>query len=390
MPASKTKLPKALKIGLVLDDGLDSPDGVQQYVLALGEWLQSEGHSVVYLVGETEREDIRNIRSLSRNVSVSSNGNTLTIPLIASRKQLKTVLKEEQFDILHVQTPYSPMMGERLIRLAGPSTAVVGTFHILPHSKFITFGTYALGLWCRLFSLRRFDAMLSVSAVAATYAKNTFGIDSTILPNVVDYKRFKSASPLRLYSDKTLTVLFLGRLVPRKGCRLLLEAINQLERSNDKLPKYRVVVCGRGPLSNQLKSYAKDHELDQVEFAGFISEADKPSYYASADVAVFPSNGGESFGIVLLEAMASGKAAVLAGDNPGYRSVMEPKANELLFNPRSVDELAEKLKKLLNDSHKRQRLAQWGSEYTAEFDTAVVGRRLIGIYNQALRKRRQL
>lgn len=383
-------MPKApLKVGLVLDDGLDVPDGVQQYILTIGEWLKGEGHSVRYLVGETKRTDIGGAISLSRNIGVISNGNRLSMPLPTSRRRLKKLLAKEQFDVLHVQTPYSPFMGEQLIRLAGPKTAVIGTFHILPASWIFGLGTKLLGLWS-WWSLRRFDAMLSVSSAAQAFAKQTYSIDSTVLPNVVDYTRFHKAAPLPQYNDAVLTILFLGRLVPRKGCKLLLEAIYELKQSGADLPKFRVVICGKGPLQAALETYVQQHGLSSiVEFVGFVREEDKPSYYASADIAVFPSNGGESFGIVLLEAMASGKAAVLAGDNPGYRSVMDPQP-DLLFDPTNASSLANKLQEMLTNTAERAKMAQWGAQYTKDFDTAVIGQKLLTIYQEALRKRGKL
>lgn len=379
-----------LKIGLVLDDGLDKPDGVQQYMLAIGSWLTQQGHTVHYLVGETTRTDIPGVHSLSRNIRVISNGNRLSIPLPTSRRKLREFLRREQFDVLHVQTPYSPFMGGQLVTLADARTAVVGTFHILPDSRFISIGNRLLGLWCRR-SLRRFDTMLSVSTAARNFARATFSIDSQVLPNVVDYKRFHQSDALPQYagSDNVQTILFLGRLVPRKGCQLLLEALVIL-RSRGGLPSVRVMICGRGPLEASLKRYATENDLDEiVEFTGFISEADKPRYYASADIAVFPSRGGESFGIVLLEAMAAGRAAVLAGDNPGYRSVMLPRA-DLLFNPQSAESLASQLERLLINKTDRNKAAAWGAKYAADFDVAVVGSKLEAIYRQALRKRRKV
>src|SRR5579875_4032120 len=99
-----------MKIGMVLDDTLDTPDGVQQYVLQVGRWLSAQGHDVHYLVGATTRTDIPNIHSLSRNKQVRFNGNRMSMPLPASRKKLKQFLRTEQFDVLHVQVPYSPFM----------------------------------------------------------------------------------------------------------------------------------------------------------------------------------------------------------------------------------------------------------------------------------------
>ena len=376
-----------LKIGLVLDDGLDNSDGVQQYILSMGAWLSSEGHSVHYLVGQTARQDIPHIHSLARNIHVSSNGNQMTIPLPARRSKLKNLLQKEKFDVLHVQTPYSPFMGGRLVQLASPQTAVIGTFHILPNSRIVTVGNRLLGIWCKR-SLKRFDVMLSVSLAAANFALQTFKIDSAILPNVIDYERFAAARPLPQYDDSVVTILFLGRLVKRKNCLLLVQALGKLRLENKSI-KFRLIICGRGPLEAKLKQAVKTLGLEDVtEFAGFVSEDIKPSYYASADLTVFPSSGGESFGIVLLEAMASGRSAVLAGNNPGYASVLAPQP-ELLFDVSSPNQLTKLLQDHMQNAELRQKQAQWGQHYAQQFDVHVVGPQLVTVYNKALRKRRR-
>jgi phosphatidylinositol alpha-mannosyltransferase len=383
MPA-KTK---RLKIGLVLDTSLDQPDGVQQYVLALGDWLRSKKHDVHYLVGQTARQDIPNVHSLSRNVSVQSNGNRTTIPLPTSKRRLKQFMAQNNFDVLHVQSPHHPLLAQRLVAHASPRAAVIGTFHVLPYGWLPQWGTKVLGWWLRP-SLRRFDAMLAVSPAAAEFERWSFGLDAKVLPNVIDFPRFHDAKPLKQYDDKTLTILFLGRLVPRKGCETLLRAISQLvESKQKKLPKFRVVICGRGPLLPKLQKYIKDHDLENiVSFTGFVSEEEKPRYYASADIAVFPSSGGESFGIVLLEAMASGHAAVLAGNNPGYRSVLSPR-QELLFDPTDAAALAVKLRTYLTDTKHRNDAKRWSAAYAETFDVSVVGKQLLRLYRQTLRKR---
>lgn len=376
---------KRLKVGLVLDGGLERLDGVQQYILAVGGWLRSQGHDARYLVAGPVAEGITGAHSLAPTIPVRFNGNGLWVPLPASKRKLRRFLEAEQFDILHVQTPYSPMMGEKLIKLAGPRTAVVGTFHILPNSWISSTGNRLLGMWCKR-SLRRFDRMLAVSPAAADFCQRSFRVKAEVVPNVVDFELFHNAQPLTKYSDDKQTILFLGRLMPRKGCMLLLQAVARLS----DVPPFRVVICGRGPLEASLKQFVKTNHLDdKVEFTGFISEQDKPHYYASADLSVFPSSGGESFGIVLLEAMASGKAAVLAGDNPGYRSVMAPQ-EDLLFDPTSTEALQAKLEFYLRQVAARQQMAAWGADYTAKFDINKVGARIESIYAQALRKSAQL
>jgi phosphatidylinositol alpha-mannosyltransferase len=375
-----------LRVGLVLDDGLDKPDGVQQYILGVGKWLASQGHDVQYLVGQTGRKDIANVHSLSRNIRVQSNGNSMTIPLPTRTSTLRRLLDDQQLDILHVQTPYSPFMGGKLIRLAKSTTAVVGTFHIAPNSPLISFGNRLLGLWC-FRTLKRFDTMLSVSKAAADFARATFHIESDILPNVIDYNLFAGAEPLDTYNDDVFTMLFLGRLVPRKGCQTLLRALHLVLKKDPDL-KVRLVICGSGPLEAKLKRDAHRYGLDDyVEFAGFVPEDIKPRYYASSDLTIFPSSGGESFGIVLLEAMASGKAAVLAGNNPGYASVMSPRP-EMLFNPNDEQELAELIAKYMKDAQLRTEAAEWGHAYSRQFDINTVGPQLVDVYNKALRKRR--
>lgn len=379
-------VPKHLKIGFVLDDGLDNPDGVQQYILALGTWLHTKGHEVRYLVGETKRNDIPGVHSMSRNMGVRFNGNKLSMPLPTSRRRLRRFMEREKFDVLHVQVPYSPFMGHQLIMAARPSVAVIGTFHIAPNNPIVSVGNRLLGLWLH-YSLKRFDTMLSVSTTAADFATQTFRISSQVLPNVIDYARFHEAKALHNYGDDRLTILFLGRLVPRKGCQQLLAAVQRLYNKQNT-PKFRVVICGSGPLETHLKKYVAHHGLqDIVEFVGFISEEDKPRYLASADISVFPSSGGESFGIVLLEAMASGHAAVLAGDNAGYRSVLIDRP-DLLFDPHDTEALAAKLENYLADAALRYETAAWGASFTKDFDTQAVGQNLVDIYQRALHKRR--
>jgi phosphatidyl-myo-inositol alpha-mannosyltransferase len=375
-----------LKIGLVVDTDLDATDGVQQYVLTLGRWLQAQGHEVRYLAGETHRQDLPGLYSLARNMRVRFNGNSLTVPLPARRRRIKSVLRDEQFDVLHVQTPHSPFMAQKVVLNADPGTAIFGTFHILPYGWPSRLGNRLLGYWLRP-SLKRFDEIVSVSPAAADFAHETFGIKTAVLPNMTDLAPLQAAKALAEYDDDTMTILFLGRLVPRKGCLMLLEAVAQLVKRSD-LPKFRVVICGRGPLQARLERFIADNRLqDVVSLVGFVSEADKPRYYASADIAVFPSRGGESFGIVLLEAMASGQALVLAADNPGYRSVMAGR-EELLFDPNDTAGLADKLAKYLKDDSERQSLQDWSQQHVQQFDTGVVGRKLVARYYQALRKKR--
>jgi phosphatidylinositol alpha-mannosyltransferase len=374
-----------MKIGLVFDDSLDNTDGVAQYVLISGQWLAAQGHDVHYLVGHTKRTDLPKLYSLSRNLRVRFNKNRMTMPLPASKRKIRELLRREQFDVLHVQMPYSPALAGRIIAAADRDMALVGTFHILPHSTVVHAATRLLGLMQRR-SLRRFDAVMSTSPPAAQFAHATFDIKSTVVSLGIPLDRFFDAKPFATYS-KTRNIVTVGRLVARKGGQHLLAALAHLKQHDKLAEDVRVLICGSGPLEQQLKQYARAQGLGKhVSFEGFIDEADKPRYLASADIAVYPSTGGESFGIVLLEAMAAARGAVLAGNNPGYASVIG-KHTEALFDPAAHAQLADMLHNLLEDAPARRAAHRWQREYVRQFGIDTVGKQIEAVYKQALRRR---
>lgn len=376
-----------MKIGLVFDGSLVKTDGVAQYVLTLGQWLRSKGHEVHYLVGETDRTDLENVHSLSRNLTVRANQNKVQTPLPANKAKIKKLLQDVSFDVLHVQMPHSPFMAARVVNAAGPKTAIVGTFHIMPASSLVHVGTKALGFWLRR-NLRKFSAFISVSEVAQVFSKQTFGIDSVVIPNTAPLERFFDAKPFST-DKKTRNVVFLGRLVERKGCQYLLKAVAKLQRDGAWPSDAKVIVCGGGSLQLKLTQFVHEAGLtDVVDFKGFVSEEDKPRFLAAADVAVFPSTGGESFGIVLIEAMAAARGMVLAGNNPGYASVLQHHP-ESLFDPHDTDKLAELLLAALTNETTRSQASQWQKTYAQDFTPDVVGKKILALYRDALRKKQK-
>lgn len=367
-----------MKIGFVLDDGLDKPDGVQQYILTLGNWYKKNGHEVRYLVGQTKRTDLDDVFPMARNVRVRFNGNVMGIPLPTSKKLIRQLLAKEKFDVLHVQVPYSPFFGARVIKCADSSTVVIGTFHILPYNSISSIGTGLLGTWLKS-SLSRFDAHVSVSKPAADFAKKTFGIDSKVIPNSVIISQFKPDKAVVRGDD--LRILFLGRLVHRKGCQNLLAALSILKQQN-KLPKNLVVdVCGSGAMKSKLEAYAKDSSLDKiVNFHGFVSDSQKIEYMQNANIAVFPSLSGESFGIVLIEAMAAGSEIVLGGNNPGYESVLADVPDSII-NAHNVEVFANQLHGFISSKSKRTALNLAQQEHVKQFDTDIVAKKLLALYD---------
>jgi phosphatidylinositol alpha-mannosyltransferase len=373
-----------MKIGFVFDDSLDNADGVQQYITTLAAQYVALGHEVHYLTGETIATEVAGgtVHSLSKNLKVRFNGNRLSIPRPTKTAQIRAVVRELQLDVLHVQMPFSPFMAAKVIHSADARTAVVATFHIAPYSRLVAIANYGLALLVRR-AVKRCDKIVSVSPAAAAFAKQGYGITTDVLPNVVNVDRFMAAAQ----PNPPKRIVFLGRLVPRKGCQILLQAVAQLHKAG-QMDGWTVDVGSRGPLEAQLKQYVQAEGLqDTVTFSGFIAEADKPAFFANASLAVFPSSGGESFGIVLIEAMASQNPVVLAGDNSGYRSVMGKRPDQL-FAPQDGAELAAKMEVLMSDPLAADDARDWQRTEVGQYNVTLVADKLLAIYDRALQSRR--
>lgn len=378
-----------MKIALVIDDALARPDGVQEYVRTIGRAMGERDHEVHVLCSGEAGEPptgIARVVSLTTNVGVTFNGNGLRTPRPASRSRLRAHLAAERYDVIHVQTPHSPFFAARVVRQArrvqGKDVRIVATFHILPDGAVSEWGTRALGLTLRR-NLRLFDAFAAVSAPAAAFAKRAFGIDAAVIPNAVrvdDIAAQASAKPWPVDPAGRKVVAFLGRLVERKGAVELVEAFALLP------PKARGKVAlrigGRGPLGARIEALIATHGLEgSVTLEGFISDEDKPGFMAAADLAVFPATGGESFGIVLTEAMAAGSGAVLGGDNPGYAWTLDNPA--AVVNPRDIGAFAARLAALLTDADARESIHAQQAERVRDFDVAVVAERVAALYGVA-------
>ncbi len=264
-------------------------------------------------------------------------------------------------------------MGARIIRNLPKHTAVVSTFHIMPlsDSVFYRYGNMLTGLSIKT-ALKRIDKHFSVSKPAQEFAKETYKINSEVLSNPVNLPEKQADKDFS--KKQTLTIVFLGRLVSRKGCLTLLEAINDL--NNDHKRRIQVKIGGTGAERNRLKKYVQSHDLAKiVKFYGFIDEADKFNFLKNSDLAVFPAKGGESFGIVLTEAMAAGGPVVLAGDNPGYRSVLE--SGEVLFDPNNFQELSKKISGYIDNPTLMSRVFKSQQKLVKKYDINKIGERLL-------------
>jgi phosphatidylinositol alpha-mannosyltransferase len=210
---------------------------------------------------------------------------------------------------------------------------------------------------------RRLHGRIAVSAAARHFIDRYFPGDYKVIPNGVDIARLASAQPVARYRDGTLNILFVGRFESRKGALYLLKAYRQLRQRGFNC---RLLLVGTGPQEREIRRYIATRRLTGVELLGRVSDEDKARYFATADVYVSPATGGESFGIVLLEAMAAG-TAIVCSDIHGYKGVVRRDQQALLVPPRDVKALTEALARVLGDAELRARLGAAGRERAPQF-----------------------
>ena len=377
----------ALTIGFVFDDTLDALDGVQQHIITIGTELVRRGHDVHYLVGETHHSPVPQTVSLARNVMVSFNGNRMRIPLPVCKREIRAALAHNNYDILHIQAPYSPLFGGRVLECAPQSTGVVAPYHIAPIDRRACYGGRALGL-VNAHSHRRVDEVIAVSQVAAQYAQFTAHTHGTIIANPVNVEKFATAAHRATRDAAHPHIVFLGRLVPRKGAQLLLDALDYGERHGMfPMPGLHVTIAGDGPLMDDCVQRAARLRTP-VQFVGTVDEG-KADLLASADVAVFPAIGGETFGIVLPEAIASGAGVTLAGDNPGYRWTMRGDEDALFsVGPDHARVLAERITRALTDAPWARRLHAREEALLDRYNVQAVTDEVEQVYARAIADRR--
>ncbi|MBI4092997.1 MAG: glycosyltransferase family 4 protein [Candidatus Kerfeldbacteria bacterium] len=367
-----------MNIGIVTQSYYPVLGGVTEHVYHLGRELVRRNHRVTVITGGAKTPEDRGLRvlRLGRTWLVTMNGATVSAVLgFGFARQLRHIQQRERFDLVHIHSPLDPWLPLSAARhLRGP---LVGTFHTyrstMPLPSMVR--NRLAGV------LHRLAARIAVSASAKEYAQHFGQVPFQIIPNGVDCDRFSPAvEPFPAFRDGRFTVIFVGRMDPRKGSRYLLQAIPYLER---ELPDYRLLIVGSGWRRKVYQQFIPPGHEQRVQYTGLASSNDLPRYYRSADVFCSPAVGGESFGIVLLEAMACG-LPIVASDIPGYHHVMTDGRQGLFSQPRNPKDLADKIVALAGDPGRRRRMAEAGRATALGYDWKKIADRVISVYQSVV------
>ncbi|MAQ53448.1 MAG: glycosyltransferase family 4 protein [SAR202 cluster bacterium] len=368
-----------MKIAMVSPYDFTWPGGVTAHVAQLARALGRSGHEVQVLAPHSPSRDFQDSDLLvpfGRSVPLPSGGSTARVTLSWwLYPKIRALLKKEQFDIIHLHEPMVPILP--LCVLEFSKSVNVGTFHA-SYSRQHLYRAFQpiIKRW-----QKRLHGSIAVSPAARRYVNNTFPGEYEIIPNGIDYKHFSAnVAPLPQYQDGKLNILFVGRLEKRKGLRYLLEAYSKLKW---EMPNTRLIVVGPGNPDKESYRILSSHGLRDVEFAGRVSYDELPRYYATADIFCSPATGGESFGIVLLEAMSAGKP-VVASDIEGFRGIMTDGEQGLLVTKKDTGGLANALGRLARDPELRSKLGGQGSRSAEDYRWEVVAGRVEEYYNRCI------
>ena len=371
-----------MKIAMVSPYDFTWPGGVTIHVSQLARELCRSGHEVQVLAPhspsrECQDEDL--LVPLGRSVPLPSGGSIARVSLSwwLARK-VRGLLEREQYDIIHLHEPMAPILPLTVLEYS--NSVNVGTFHACHNRHHLyKMSQPVIKRWHR-----RLHGTIAVSRAAMRYVNGTFPGNYEIIPNGIDVDHFsQKAAPFPQYQDGKTNIIFVGRLEKRKGLRYLLEAYGKLKWD---LPELRLLVVGPGNPDKDSYQVLGSRNLQDVEFLGRVPYEDLPRYYASADIFCSPATGAESFGIVLLEAMAAGKP-VVASDIEGYRGVMQHGDEGLLFQNKNVESLANALETLIRNPEMRQQLGLRGRQTAEAHRWQVVAGRVEEYYQACIQGR---
>lgn len=378
-----------MKIALISPYDFAFPSGVNNNIIHTAACFREWGHDVTIL-GPCSDD-----KAPLPNHFIPAVGGVVSFPFAGSMarvslsprvyRQVKKLLQEQQFNVIHLHEPMMPALPLAALRHAPlyPKSLIVGTFHAFRESSATYY--YSKAILRRFFE--RLSGRIAVSTAARDLIAAHFAGDYVVIPNGIDVERFgdRQIQPWPRYQDGKLNVLFVGRLEKRKGFRFLLGAF---ERVKAAMPQTRLIVVGGYDEDDKqpFVEIVRERQLADAWFVGWVSDEDLPRYYQSCHVFCAPSIGSESFGLILLEAMAAGKAIVTC-DIPGYRTVMADGQEGLMVPPESEVDLAEALIRLLRDPAAREVMGQRGRVKAQAYTWRRVSEQILIYYQELMAQR---
>lgn len=367
---------RKLRIGIVCPYSWDVPGGVQNHIRDLAEFLIANGHYVEVLAPASETNELPDyVVSAGRAVAIPYNGAVARVLFgVVANSRVRSWIHEGDFDLLHLHEPAIPSLS--LLACWAGEGAMVGTFHAAAkYQKAIV----AIGPILEPV-IEKLSARIAVSESARLTLTAHLETDAMVIPNGIYANNYRDGKKRTEWQGNTIG--FLGRFEEdRKGLPVLLDALPILSRF---IPDIRILIAGPGD-SEEVLSKVDPQLRRRVEFLGKISETDKADFLASVSLYIAPNTGGESFGIILAEAMAGG-AAVVASDIPAFADVLGNGEFGALFESENSKNLATVIIDLLRDESKRNELAIAGALHAQRFDWGRVGEEIFEVYEVAMVK----
>lgn len=352
---------RPIKIALVSAFDYSFHGGVNDHIRSLAAQFESWGHPVSVIAPCSSPEDVTdaNFIPMGKPVPVPSGGSVARVSLsVWLRPRIKSLLKSEEFDVIHLHEPFAGVVPWSV--LSHSKSVNIATFHTYRGTRLYGLGGSKLAM--RYF--RKIHGRIAVSEPARQFISHHFPADYEIIPNGIRLDHYTNGIvPFPHLRDGMINLLFVGRLEKRKGLKYLLGAFNTLKA---EWPNLRLLVVGPGKPDRDSNKIINEGDLKDVVFVGPVSEEDKVRYYKTADIYCSPATGRESFGIVLLEAMAAGKP-IVASAIEGYSSVVTHGQEGLLVPPEDKDALAGAIRVLLKDTDLRNTLAANGRRRAEDF-----------------------
>jgi len=372
-----------MRVGLVCPYHMFRGGGVQECVLALHKELKKRGHYVKILTPQPRdySGDIpESIITIGGSVNTTAfAGTAWQWSVSVDTDAIDDVFNREKFDVLHFHEPWVPVWSRQLVLRS--KSANVGTMHgrFMDTVTAKTMSTVVIPYTKPM--IKYFDVFTAVSDAPTDYFKTLSHRPITLVPNGIDLKKFRAKPNGAVRHPKLKTIFYVGRLENRKGIKHLLDAFKEL---SSRQKNVQLAIAGTGPDEKKLSEYADYNDIPRVNFLGYISEEEKIRLFHRADLFCSAARYGESFGIVLLEAMAAG-CPIVAGDNVGYQAVMQGTGAISLVNPQDTVDFARRLELMLLDEPLRALWLGWARPYVNKFDYPNIVDQYETVYRQAMR-----